>query len=100
MYRKIALVLVAATVSIPVGAAVAGSPAFAATRTRSASVVKMHKESPNASKDASESSSTDRSKDIHRENSSLDTSKDRSSKDTTKDASNVDTSPTADHSAG
>jgi len=90
MYRKIALVIAAATFSVPVGVVVAGSPAFAATRTHSVSVDKLHKESRDGSKDAS------------KEGSRLDTSKDSSkgtSKDTSKDTSSVDTSPSSDHSA-
>ena len=88
MNRKIALVIAAATLSVPVGAVVAGSPAFAATRTQSASVAAQHKESMDASTDTSkEGSSVDTSKDSSKEGSSNDTSK-----DTSKEGSSVDTS--------
>jgi hypothetical protein len=89
MYRKIAFVIAATTICVPVGAAVAGSPAFAATRTHAAvSVAKQHTESLDASNDtAKEGSSNDTSKD---------TSTEGSSNDTSKDTSNVDTSPSLD----
>jgi hypothetical protein len=96
MRRKIALVIAAASLSIPVGAAVAGSPAFASTRAQSVSVDKQHKESVDASKDtAKEGSTTDKSKDSTQEGSNTETSKDVSkegsstdkSKDSTQDGS-------------
>jgi hypothetical protein len=117
MYRKIALVVAAATLSVPIGAAVAGSPAFAVTRTHSVSVDKQHKESAETSKDTStegssndtakdtstEGSSNDTAKDTSTEGSSNDTAKDTStqgsSNDTTKDTSSIDASGSAAHSA-
>jgi len=117
MYRKITLVIAAATLSVPVGAVVAGSPAFAATQTHSVSVVKQQKESADATKDTSkegsstdtskdtsvDGSSTDTSKDTSAEGSSTDTSKDTStsgsSTDTSTDTSSIDASPSAAHSA-
>ena len=110
MNRKIALVIAAATLSVPVGAVVASSPAFAATRTQSVRVAAQHKESVDASTDTSkegtradksndsskESSSNDTSKDTSKEGSSVDTSKDSSkdgsSKDTPADTMSVDSS--------
>ena len=97
MNRKIALVIAAATLSVPVGAVVASSPAFAATRTQSAGVAAQHKESVDASTDTSkEGSSVDTSKDTSKEGSSNDTSKDSStdgsSKDTSTDTTSVDAS--------
>ena len=101
MNRKIALVIAAATLSVPVGAVAASSPAFAATRTQSAGVAAQHKESVDASTDTSkEGSSVDTSKDASTEGSSNDTSKDTSkegssndtSKDSSQDASSKDTS--------
>ena len=102
MNRKIALVIAAATLSVPVGAVVAGSPAFAATRTRAVTVAAQHKESVDASTDTSkEGTSADTSKDSSKESSSNDTSKDTSgskegssvdtSKDSSKDGSSTDT---------
>ena len=45
MQRKIVLVIAAATLSVPVGAALAGGPAFASSSTHSVSVDRQHKES-------------------------------------------------------
>ena len=92
MNRKIALVIAAATLSVPVGAVVASSPAFAATRTQSATVAAQHKESVDASTDTSkEGSSVDKTKDSSKEgtsnDTSTDTSKEGSSADTSKDSS-------------
>ena len=110
MNRKIALGIAAATLSVPVGAVVASSPAFAATRTQSVRVAAQHKESVDASTDTSkegtradksndsskESSSNDTSEDTSKEGSSVDTSKDSSkdgsSKDTPADTMSVDSS--------
>ena len=91
MNRKIALLLAAASLSLPIGAVVAGSPAGAATRTHATvSVDKQHKETLDPSKDTTpEGSSKDASKDT--------SSKDTSSKDSTKDVSTTDV-PSADSS--
>jgi len=93
MNRKIALVIAAATLSVPVGAVVAGSPAFAATRAQGVTVAAQHRESLDASTDSSkEGTIRDTSKDSSKERSSNDTSKDTSS---SKEGSSVDTSKDA-----
>jgi hypothetical protein len=81
MNRKMAFLVAAATLSVPV-AAVAATPAFAATPTHSAHVVTQHivkryDDSRETSKDNSkERSSADATKDSSRRDPSHDTAKD------------------------
>jgi hypothetical protein len=100
MHRKFVLFLAAATLSVPVGATVAASPAFAVTHTRYATVDNQHNDSRDASRDISKADSKrdniqDSSNDISTD-TLKGTSKERSSLDVSKAVSSVDNSPNAD----
>lgn len=84
MNRKIAVVIAAAGLSVPVGAVVASNPAFAITHTQTVSgVAEQHKESMDASRDASkEGSKVDTSKDASKDGPRNDNSRDTTSIDT------------------
>ncbi len=104
MNRKIALVIAAATLSVPAGIAATGSPAFATTHARTTGVEQSHRESRHDVLRDKSGTSADSAKDSSGHDSSPsdstsnDPSKDKPGTGSSPDKTPVDVSASRDRS--